>query len=220
MLIAFSGIDGAGKSTQLELLQSYFSGIQRKTVYLWTRGGYTPGINWLKNFSRRLSGNRLPASGHSTEREAILGKGWVQKAWLVVAIIDLMWIYGIKIRLWLMQGKVVICDRYLWDTLIDFQIMFPDNTTEKWNLWKALVWVTPKPSIQFLLMMPLEESERRCQIKYEPFPDTPGRREQRYMLYQELSKLGDWYIIDASKPVDDVFASIVTEVCKKEVGSK
>jgi len=50
MLIAFSGIDGAGKSTQLEFLQNYFAGMQRKAVYLWTRGGYTPGINGLEKF--------------------------------------------------------------------------------------------------------------------------------------------------------------------------
>lgn len=219
-LILLSGIDGAGKSTQLELLKDHFRRQGASAIYLWSRGGYTTLFNTLKDVCRRIAGKKLPASGVSEKREQILRKGWIQRLWLSAAILDLMRVYGIQVRWWLLRGRSVLCDRYLWDTLIDFKIAFPDIQAEKWLLWKILVRLTPFPDAAYLLMIPIEESERRCQMKYEPFPDTAERRAQRYVLYQELSKLGHWHVVDALRPVDDVFAGIVAEVCKKEVGSK
>ena len=48
-LISISGIDGSGKSTQLDLLKKY-EDLGFKVVYLWSRGGSTSGINKLKIF--------------------------------------------------------------------------------------------------------------------------------------------------------------------------
>ena len=49
-LISISGIDGSGKSTQLDLLKKYYEDLGFKVVYLWSRGGSTSGINKLKSF--------------------------------------------------------------------------------------------------------------------------------------------------------------------------
>jgi thymidylate kinase len=212
--ITFSGIDGAGKSTQIELLKDHFHRQGVSTKYLWSRGGYTTLISTLKNVCRCLAGKRLPASGVSEQRDQMLRKGRVQKIWLSLAILDLIREYGIHVRWWLLRGRTVVCDRYLWDTLLDFKIAFPDVQVERWFLWKMLARLTPFPDVEFLLTIPLEESERRCKIKFDPFPDTPEQREQRYMLYQKYSKMGYWHIVDASRPIDDVFAGIVSEVYK------
>ena len=207
-LIALSGIDGAGKSTQTEFLQGHLGRRGAAPVCLWTRGGYTSGINALKGVARWLAGPKLPAAGPGHRRDRLLRKGWIQSLWLAIAILDLIRVYGVQVRWWLLRGRLVLCDRYLWDTLIDFRLMFPQVNVERWVLWKALVRLAPQPDIAFLLTIPLVESEKRCQIKYEPFPDTPERREQRHALYQEYAKLKRWSIVDASRPAAAVSAEI------------
>ena len=140
------------------------------------------GQSLLKTFYEKWAGKKLPSSGHSIQRTEMLKKTWIQRLWLVLAILDLIRIYGFCVRWWLFQGKSVLCDRYLWDTLIDFKIMFPNINIEKWFLWKCLVWCTPIPTNAFLLMIPLELSKERCLKKYDPFPDASEIKELRYAI--------------------------------------
>jgi len=209
MLIALSGIDGAGKSTQLELIKSHYENRGVEVISLWTRGGNTPGMNFVKNFLRRLAGKKLPASGRSIRRDKILSKPWIQRLWLTLAIFDLIKIYGISIRWLLFKNNLVICDRYIWDTLIDFKIMFPDIHIERWILWRFLVFITPVPARSVLLMIPIEVSKERCLKKYEPFPDTDERRTRRYELYKNASTFKYWEAIDSTQPEETVFSNIV-----------
>jgi thymidylate kinase len=211
MLIAVSGIDGSGKSTQLELVKQHFENKGKTVLYLWTRGGSTPGINAIKAFSRKLGGKKLPPPGNSKKRDEMLGTVWIQRVWLFLAILDLLRIYSISIRWWILRRKVVICDRYIWDTQIDFGIMFPDIKIEDWLLWKILVRLTPVPDNPVLLMIPSKMSADRCAQKYDPFPDTPERRAQRYDFYERASRLEHWNVIDATRSIKSVFREIIND---------
>ena len=206
---ALSGIDGSGKSTQIELIRDYFKRDGKKVIYLWTRGGSTPGINALKEFARTIAGSKLPPSGHSKKRDQMLATGWVQRVWITLAILDLLRIYIFSIRWWLLRGNIVLCDRYLWDTYIDFKIMFPDIKIKKWLIWKILIKLSPVPNKALLLLIPLELSEKRCLNKYDPFPDTQDIRKIRYDLYERTSRKGYWDIINADNSIETVFNKIM-----------
>ena len=54
MLISFSGLDCAGKSTQISLLKEYLQGKGYEVSEVWSRGGYTPGIETMKKILRTL----------------------------------------------------------------------------------------------------------------------------------------------------------------------
>ena len=211
MLITVSGIDGSGKSTQLELVRKYYENKGKTVLCLWTRGGSTPGINAIKSIIRRVAGKKIPPPGNSKKRDEMLNTAWVQRAWLSLAILDLIRIYCISIRWWIFRRKVVICDRYLWDTQIDFEIMFPLINIENWILWKILVRLTPVPDKAVLLMIPSKLSADRCAKKYDPFPDTPERRILRYDLYASAKRHEYWQVVDATRSIKSVFHDIVND---------
>jgi len=205
MIVVFSGVDGAGKSTQIKHL-THFLGKQEKTsTVVWSRGGYTPGMEWVKKWVRKLSGRKIPDSGISKARSEVLSKKWVAYAWLTFAMLDLMILYGVLIRFRSFIGEIVVCDRYLIDTQLDFQRNFPQIKIEKMLLWRILKAVSPKADSYFLLWVPVAESIQRSIQKEDPFPndqETLRWRLEKYMDNKFIAK--EYLMIDCRNSVDDV----------------
>lgn len=212
LLITFSGLDSAGKSTQIELLMDHLRQGGQKPIYVWTRGGYTSLLERLKALLRRLPGRAVPPPGNNPRRAQVFSKGWIRRLWLVLALLDLLWVYGLQVRWWLWRGKPVVCDRYLWDTLVDFRLNFSQERVERWWLWRLLVKVTPQPDAAFLLLVPVEESVRRSDRKGEPFRDLPAVRAERLAQYQSLAQAGYWQVLDGQRSVDNLADEIWKEV--------
>jgi dTMP kinase len=209
ILITFSGLDGAGKSTQIQLLMEYLRQNGQEPVYVWTRGGYTPFFETIKGLVRRLAGQALPPSGSNPHRTQAFRKWWVRRLWLILALLDILWVYGVQVRWWQWCGCTVICDRYLWDTLVDFRLSFPQENVEQWLLWRWLRHATPKPQAAFLLLVPVEESVRRSDIKGEPFRDPPHVLAQRLAQYQGLAQTGHWHVLDGRCPIRELAAEVL-----------
>ena len=211
-LITFGGLDGAGKSTQIALLTDYLVKSGRKPVYIWTRGGYTAGLQGLKTLSRRFLQRKLPPSGTSPQRSQAFSKWWVRRLWLSLALLDLLWVYGVQIRWHRYRGRLVLCDRYLWDTAIDFRLNFPQEKLDHYWLWRLLERISPQPDASFLMLLSVEESRRRSEMKGEPFPDPPEVLRQRLACYQELIPRVPFQVLDGSQPITTLFNQILIDL--------
>lgn len=207
-LYVFSGVDGGGKSTQIDLLVQRLRSQGVRTTHVWSRGGYTPGFNLLKRVLRAVRPSSLPQPGRTAEREQRFRSPLVRKAWLTLAVLDLLWLYGLWLRLLKWGGKVVICDRYLDDTGLDFRLNLPDEQVERWLLWRLLVWLAPRPDAAFLFLVPVEESLRRSRLKYEPFPDSPATLQTRLEFYERLAAEGRWTRLDGLQTREQLHAAV------------
>ena len=214
-MIAFSGLDGAGKSTQIELLKDYFEGQGGKVKYFWSRGGYTPGMQAFKDLMRKSSSKKMPSQGPSKEREQSFSNPLVRKVWLSLAILDLVLFYGIYVRFKSFTGVKVICDRYIFDTSIDFRLNFPQENVDKWWLWKWMVFTAMKPKKHFVLTIPVEESLRRSKLKEEPFPDSEETLKTRLNDYLIFVNQSSYVIhINGAKKINDIHNFILEQVKK------
>ena len=214
-LITFSGIDCAGKSTQIARITETLTACGQKPVYLWSRGGYTPVFHAMKTVCRKIVGRKVLPSGRTENRTKAFRKGWVRSVWLTLAMLDLILVYGIYIRWLKLLGRTVVADRYLADTWIDFTLNFPGANFDRWPLWKILELITPKPDHAFLLFIPVEESLQRSKQKYEPFPDSEEVLRQRLEYYSGFSRTGNWHIIDCIRPLDAIADEIAATIASR-----
>ena len=231
LLICLSGIESSGKSTQLKRLMEFAQAQGLRPFYLWTRPGYTRNIEACKQFIRRLK----PAGRSTGKAEAIRSasaestvpadkqRDYPKRAgsfsslpgrrvWLALALIDLIIVYGVQIRYWLWRGRTVVCDRYLWDGLVDFRNNFPDDAVESGILWRILLALTPKPDVAYFLLIPAEESLRRSKLRERGFQDPEAVVRKRLEQYELVAEQFKCPVLDGQRPVDDLAVEIQSSV--------
>jgi dTMP kinase len=116
-----------------------------------------------------------------------------------------------KIRAWLKQDKVVILDRYFTSTLA-YQVM--QGVKLEGCLRFAEVFELPKPDfIIYLKVSPEVSMERKAGEKEsldrnESDKGFISRVLDSYDYLVKNNTFGQWYVVDADRPIEEVFADI------------
>lgn len=202
-MITFSGIDCAGKSTQIDILKEELDACHVKYKIIWSRGGYTSWVEGIKTLVRR--DKNYSDEQKKEYRDQISRNSRKSRLLLWASIVDLIRYYGIVFRFIELNGTKIVCDRYLWDTYIDFRMKFPHIDFEKWLSWKLLIRVAKKPNCSIVFTIPIEESMRRSVEKNDQHSEPYDFRLRRIQLYMEVIQQGKWqHVVDAMAPIDKV----------------
>lgn len=173
MLITFSGLDGAGKSTLIDFVSTTLEGEHRavRVLHLNDEVGIYAVLRALRD---RIVGRREAAlapgapdpKSQKLQRPAPRGWRGVASRWRTALVWNkpvrrLLYVVDLAIfqclRLWLeaIRGRVLIMDRYFYDTLVDV-------TNGRPRVWtRVLERLTPEPTIPVFLDISPEESFRR-----------------------------------------------------------
>jgi len=176
MLISISGVDGSGKSTYAENLYETLNFCELKTRFVWSRVGSS---GFLKPFSRMAKifhslKRGKPISKHSenfeeseARRKDLFGKSPVFRILgLFTLLLEMLGQYSFKVALPLFFKKVVICDRYIYDTLVDITTRYGVNLNSREGklFARILTVLTPKPDIAYLLLISPEDACSRKEV--------------------------------------------------------
>jgi len=123
----------------------------------------------------------------------------MKNTWLLAACADLLLTYGVRLRTRARSKRAVICDRFLWDALIDRRMYFSDAGWVDSVITRGFAIVGRKPDIAVLLSLPYEVAFQRSEKKDEPFPDVPEVRRVRHTLYDGLAAAGNHMVLDATR---------------------
>jgi hypothetical protein len=164
MLITFSGLDGAGKSTLVRALRQTLEG-QNRPVAVFHMNDDVGVYAWLRQLRDRVGGT---ARQHGDRPRHATGKGmptalrrlrdavlWGKTLRRVIYPIDLILFLGYRLYHEGLRGRVLIMDRYFYDTLVDVA------DGRHWGLLRLFERLTPTPDLAVLLDVGPEESYAR-----------------------------------------------------------
>lgn len=194
MLITFSGLDGAGKSTLIQWLVSRLQrdGVRVTTLHINTAVGLYAYARFLRDGVRALFARRngtdgahrvspsggyvaAPAPGPGVRgmlrriRRAII---WSKRLRQVIYLIDLLLFAFYRLYIEKLRRRVLIMDRYFYDSLVDVA------DDRNWKSIRLLERLTPVPDLAILLDVPPEQANRRKQE--QPF----SYLERRWRAYR------------------------------------
>jgi dTMP kinase len=148
-MICFTGVDGSGKTTHARALLKFLKHNGCSCAYVW--GAFRPILSYTFFAFTRLFGYwkimRKNAFTNPLEYAPERVKKNFASLMRLLFFIDFQIKTSLKIRLPLLLGKNIICDRYFYDLLMELEL---NNLSSK-NFVYLVSITLPQPLITFLM---------------------------------------------------------------------
>lgn len=212
VLICFTGIDGSGKTTLAKSIAEHYQheGLPAKYVYARYQLRIAKPIVLLANklFLRKYNPSTDYIQYKTKKQKLNQRFNILSRIYLSLLLIDYIIQLIHKICIPLLQKKIVICDRYIYDTVItDFAVDMNFPREKSVQLLKRCFRVIPRPDLLFYVCVDVN-------VAYNRKDDVPSIEYliDRNKRYYEVLKEFDVEQLNGNLSREDVFLE-----CKRRI---
>jgi thymidylate kinase len=213
-LLCITGIDGVGKTTHVNLLLQYYNNNSIKCEYRWLRFHHffslpLLAVSRLLGYTRLSKlGNKQKCSYHEFYKSKTISFLYPWILFLDTIIFTMLLVY-IPIVLFRIN---IVCDRFIYDTLIDLSIALKDDELYRKPIAKLFIMLMPKKSK--IIMLNLDKSmifSRRPELSEDQTFN------ERYDLYRKFAREFKIVIVENDQEISHISSLIINEMEKSHV---
>jgi thymidylate kinase len=160
LLISFSGLDGSGKSTQIENLTRHMHSLGLRTVHLAFWDDVVVGTKYREGFVHKVYGSEkgIGAPGKPVNRrDKNMRKWYLSLARHGLYLLDAIHLCEVVGRARRGRPDVIVMDRYIYDQLANL----PLENTLSCTFVKMVHAFVPRPEVAYLLDADVEAARAR-----------------------------------------------------------
>jgi dTMP kinase len=200
------GIDGSGKTTLAKKLVEELTKNNIKCKYLWWLEAENSVLRRTLRFLNHPSNEKSSKIKVYNPRKS---PNFFMLIYQYLVLLDYSRQLISKVWLPTRIGKVIVCDRYIYDTIIAFSIEFNHSQKKFQRMFKLFSFLSPKPDIFFLVEVPDDEAFKRK----DDIPSIESLSKP-ITIYKELGKQMDAKVIDGTKKLEELNSLIWEEVIR------
>lgn len=207
IFISFIGIDGAGKTTLAKILADAMDRKGIKNKYVACRF-YSPLLRFFDNtIIKQLLSLQEKSTDDCIEQINIKRQFFRNRFLRKVSQYFILYNYFLqiflKVKLPLTRGQNIVCDRYIYDTIIDLAAVFDYSNEEVQKILRNYFHLVPKPDLVFLIDLPGEIAYKRNLPKGDKL--SVNYLEKRRKMYLDMIKeLNEVVVLDGSKNLGEL----------------
>ncbi|RQW81149.1 MAG: hypothetical protein EHM14_02035 [Methanothrix sp.] len=204
--ICIIGIDGSGKTTMAKEIADLLKerGVSAQYVYARFQLILTKPVVFLANkIFLRDKKIRTEYSIRTNDKKTLIKKNRkLATVYRFLLLTDYLLQLAIKIKLPLLTGKTIVCDRYVYDTVLtDFAIDMGLSKDECLQLINKCFRFVPKPSVVFLV----DASEEVAYKRKNDIPSIDYLKDRR-SLYLGIADACGIIVLNGNQAPEEVFS--------------